>query len=323
MVLASAPACGRMPLLRGAMGGMAALRRPLLLLPRARLLHSSRPTRGTPTPTPAGRPPAVGIAGGHLPAWVPCAGSVGMVLRGAARGFRSTAARRAAGTAAPSEAAPKLILGRPPRFWAMGAGHCAFVMLASMYLMTDMVLLRVLGITANGFDMFYCFLVAEAPLWLNIRWGAFYVLVNLVQLGQLYWETRELAMDPAQLEAYESLFKRHGFTQPQFLKLFRLGTPRLFAAGEEVVREGDEAKTLVLILDGQGEVRVSGNPVAMLHGGVVGAAEYMHGSPSEEAEGTSGPEANSKTRLLHDDSHRREHSNGSVCHHTVTSVTTQ
>ena len=63
---------GRMPLLRG---GMVALRRPLLLLPRARLLHSSRPTRGTHTPGPGRPPAAVGIAGGHLPAWVPCAGS--------------------------------------------------------------------------------------------------------------------------------------------------------------------------------------------------------------------------------------------------------
>jgi hypothetical protein len=59
----------------------------------------------------------------------------------------------------------KLYLGYAPRVWAMGAGHCAFVMLGSMYLMTDMVLLRVLGIVANAFDMFYCFLVAEAPLW--------------------------------------------------------------------------------------------------------------------------------------------------------------
>ncbi len=103
------------------------------------------------------------LAGSGLPAWIPCSGSVSMVMRTAARGFRSSATSRAAATeAAPATKRPavKLYLGYPPRVWAMGAGHCAFVMLASMYLMTDMVLLRVLGIIANAFDMLY----AAAPV---------------------------------------------------------------------------------------------------------------------------------------------------------------
>ena len=54
----------------------------------------------------------------------------------------------------------------PMRVWAMRCGHGAFVMLAGMYFMTDVVLLRVLGIVANSLDMCYCFKVAATPLWL-------------------------------------------------------------------------------------------------------------------------------------------------------------
>lgn len=152
------------------------LRAPCSLGHRRVLLHSARAYgRGSPVATRAGAKNAEGVAnqpgpkpcsgglaaGRGLPAWVPCSGSVTMVVRTVARGFRSGAATSRAvstGEATPATAA-KLYLGYAPRVWAMGAGHCAFVMLASMYLMTDMVLLRVLGIVANAFDMLY----ADAP----------------------------------------------------------------------------------------------------------------------------------------------------------------
>jgi hypothetical protein len=143
-----------------------------LTLRTSRLLHSTSGfVRRAATKSPVqgelkpGVKPSGGAglqAGGGLPAWIPCSGSVTMVMRTAARGFRSTAFRGAATEATPAAEAQavKLYLGYPPRVWAMGAGHCAFVMLASMYLMTDMVLLRVLGIIANAFDMLY----AAAPV---------------------------------------------------------------------------------------------------------------------------------------------------------------
>ena len=180
----------------------------------------------------------------------------------------------AAGTKATT--VEKLVLGHPPRVWAMRSGHAAFVMLASMYLMTDMVLLRVLGIAANGLDMFYCFLVAETPLWLNIRWGAFYVLINVVQLAQIYWDQRTLKLDPVQAEVYESYFQRHGMTQPQFVKLYRLATTRDFAVGEAIVSGGEGATTVTLVLDGSVELQEHGVGVAQQEGGSwIGAAEFL------------------------------------------------
>lgn len=111
---------------------------------------------------------------------------------------------------------------------------------------------------------------------LNIRWGAFFVLVNVVQLGQIYMENREVALDPAQKDAFETLFIQHGFTQTQFLKLWKLGHQQTFKRGEVVVEEGTMAETLVLLLDGQAEQLVSGNAVMKMHdGSVVGATEYM------------------------------------------------
>ena len=131
-----------------------------------------------------------------------------------------------------------------------------------MYLMTDMVLLRVLGIVANGLDMFYCFLVAETPLWLNIRWGAFYVLVNVVQLGQLYWDQRSLDLDPVQSEIFEQHFRSHGMTHPQFTKLYRLASSRVLPPGAEVVAQAADAASVSLLLDGTVRIEVDGDDLA-------------------------------------------------------------
>lgn len=106
--------------------------------------------------------------------------------------------------------------------------------------------------------------------------GAFYVLVNVVQLGQIYMEQREVAMDPAQKDAFDSLFRRHGFTQTQFVKLWKLGVLKTFHKGEEIVTEGQMAESVVLLLDGEAEQLVSGNQVMRLHdGAVAGATEYL------------------------------------------------
>ena len=119
-----------------------------------------------------------------------------------------------------------------------------------------------LGIAANSLDMFYCFLVAETPLWLNIRWGAFYVLVNVVQLAQIYWDQRTLTLDPAQEEAFTSYFRAHGMTQPQFVKLYRLAALRSYAPGETLVVEDSAATHVTLVLDGRIELSKDGASIA-------------------------------------------------------------
>lgn len=147
----------------------------------------------------------------------------------------------------------------------------------------------------------YCFLVAEVPLWLNIRWGAFYVLVNVVQLGQIYMEQREVSMDPAQQDAFDTLFRRHGFTQTQFVKLWKLGELKTFQKNDEIVLEGQMAESLVLLLDGEAEQLVSGNQVMRLHdGAVAGATEYMKETrPTAESDADGGAVTEEQLEAAH------------------------
>ena len=113
------------------------------------------------------------------------------------------------------------------------------------------------------------------------------MLVNVVQLGQIYMEQREVSMDPAQQDAFNSLFRRHGFTQTQFLKLWKLGELKTFQRGDEIVTEGQMAESVVLVLDGEAEQLVSGNQVMRLHdGAVAGATEYLRESrPCADSDG--------------------------------------
>ena len=131
--------------------------------------------------------------------------------------------------------------------------------------------------------------------------GAFYVLVNVVQLGQIYMEQREVAMDPAQKDAFDSLFRRHGFTQTQFVKLWNLGVLKTFRNGEDIVKEGQMAESVILLLDGEAEQLVSGNQVMRLHdGAVAGATEYVkENRPAADSESSTTDEQLEAAHIKH------------------------
>ena len=109
--------------------------------------------------------------------------------------------------------------------------------------------------------------MAEVPLWLNIRWGAFYVLVNVVQLAQIYYEQRSVEMDPAAKEIFEVYFQRHGLTPVQFQKLMLLSTTKAFAPGDMLTEEGKVASELILLIDGSVGVDVAGEHADVISDG--------------------------------------------------------
>ena len=203
-----------------------------MLAQSARVHSCSSSSNASRLPKPSSQPQPL------LPPWVPCA---------------ATLSRRLCSSAADAATSD------PLRKWGLRAGHAAFVMLAAMYFMTDVVLLRVLGIVANLLDMAYCYKGIESPLWLNIRWGALYVAINVVQLYLLYHASRSVQLDKEARELYMAHFEPHGITQPQFAKLLASATRREFGAGVELVREGERASTLLLL---------TGGSVAQLKGGI-------------------------------------------------------
>ena len=174
------------------------------------------------------------------------------------------------------------------RIWAMRCGHGAFVMLACMYFMTDVVLLRVLGIVANALDMCYCFKVAATPLWLNIGWGGLYVAINVVQLYVLYSETASVDLDPEMRELHRAHFEAHGITQQQFRKLLTRAGKVTFRAGEAIQLEGQPATKLVLMASGGACISENGVQVAKVDSTFVGnmaflAADAASAAPTYQA----------------------------------------
>lgn len=162
------------------------------------------------------------------------------------------------------------------RVWAMRCGHGAFVMLAGMYFMTDVVLLRVLGIAANLLDMAYCSKVdPKGPMWLNIRWGALYVGINVVQLAFLYSEMRSVDLDPELSETYRAHFESHGVSQSQFRKLILSATPVEFRDGEIIQQEGETADGLVLMTSGAASVSEDGVQVASVDSTFAGSLAFL------------------------------------------------
>lgn len=177
----------------------------------------------------------------------------------------------------------------------MRCGHGAFVMLAGMYFMTDVVLLRVLGIIANSLDMAYCFKVAAQPLWLNIGWGALYVVINAYQLYVIYSETASVDMDAELSEMYRTHFQSHGITQQQFRKLVNAARKVTFARGEAIQTEGQPAEALVLMAKGSASISEKGVQVATVDTTFVGSLALLGQSSPAQSTSSSSSSADAAT----------------------------
>lgn len=218
-----------------------------------------------------------------IPPWVPCAASISRGLSTVARGSRGLCT-------VPNEPAADAA-----RVWAMRCGHGAFVMLAGMYFMTDVVLLRVFGIIANALDMCYCAKVAATPLWLNIGWGGLYVVINAVQLYFLYSETAAVDLDPELREVYRAHFEAHGITQQQFRKLIMRAEKVTFEPGDAIQIEGRSADQLVLMTSGAAAVSENGIKVAQVDSTFVGNMSFLDGSRSASSSSPPSAEAGDST----------------------------
>eukprot|EP00854_Cymbomonas_tetramitiformis_P030631 gene30631-38330_t len=135
-----------------------------------------------------------------------------------------------------------------PKKWFIYSGQVAFVLLGLSFVMTDVVILRVLAIIANMMDMIYMYGVGDSPLWLNIRWGALYIIVNIVQILKVLYDKRSVAFDPVKERVYELMF--HDLTRVQFQVLMKEAKFIDLEPGTELCTEGQVADKLFLITDG-------------------------------------------------------------------------
>jgi hypothetical protein len=156
------------------------------------------------------------------------------------------------------------------------AAHAASILTTIAYLVKDILWLRVLTVFACIAGIIFNYYAPATPLWVVIYWNLLFLVINLVQIGIIVKERREVSFTEEEQELYETLFKN--FAPFEFMKLLRVGR-WLEAKKEQVLAvEQKQLEEVMLIYNGHVEVEAEGQTIAQLKdGSFIGEMSFITG----------------------------------------------
>lgn len=156
------------------------------------------------------------------------------------------------------------------------AAHAASILTTIAYLVKDILWLRVLTVLACIAGIIFNYYAPATPLWVVIYWNLLFLVINLVQIGIIVKERREVSFTEEEQELYETLFKN--FAPFEFMKLLRVGR-WLEAKKEQVLAvEQKQLEEVMLIYNGHVEVEAEGQTLAQLKdGSFIGEMSFITG----------------------------------------------
>lgn len=158
-------------------------------------------------------------------------------------------------------------------------GHAAYTIGILSFMLKDMLWLRVTTIVAASLVVFYNYAAPADPMWVPIYWNTALVLINVIQVGILVFERREILFNEKEKWLYSNVFPN--FSAIDFKRLMEAASWKSSQKGETLIIEGDVNSDLILITDGRCEVRLPQGAVAeLLNGDFIGEMSFLSGKPS-------------------------------------------
>ncbi len=156
------------------------------------------------------------------------------------------------------------------------AAHAASILTAIAYLVKDILWLRILTVFACIAGIIFNYTVPLTPLWVVIYWNILFLVINLVQIGLIIKERREVEFSEEEKELYETLFQN--FAPFEFMKLLRIGKWLEAQKDQVLAVEQKQLDNVMLIYNGLVHVEAEGQAVAQLKdGSFIGEMSYITG----------------------------------------------
>ncbi len=155
--------------------------------------------------------------------------------------------------------------------------HVANLFILVSFVVRDILKLRILSMCAAvGFISWFAFALDE-PVWTSIVWNVLFIAINAVQVALLVGQRRPVALTDRERRVKALLLP--GLEARKVSRLLKIAEWR--EVGEApLLTPGRLPETLMLIVDGQAEVRQDDAPVAALFPGhFVGEVSWMSGEP--------------------------------------------
>jgi hypothetical protein len=154
--------------------------------------------------------------------------------------------------------------------------HAASILTTIAYLVKDILWLRLLTVLACIAGIIFNYFIHDNPLWVVIYWNLLFLAINVVQIGIIVKERREVSFTEEEKELYETLFQN--FAPFEFMKLLRVGRWLEAKKDQVLAVEQKSLDSVMLIYNGLVQVEAGGQTITQLKdGSFIGEMSFITG----------------------------------------------
>ena len=156
--------------------------------------------------------------------------------------------------------------------------HLSNLLLLVSYSVRDILWLRWFAVAA-ALTVIPYYLAQPDVLWPPVIWGTVFMVINLWQIGRIYFERRPVVLSADEQKLYDMGFR--ALRPREFVSLVLVGEWRDAVSGEKVLEEGRPVESVGIAITGDVEIRRRGAIMGKLApGNVIGTALALTGEPS-------------------------------------------
>ena len=154
--------------------------------------------------------------------------------------------------------------------------HAANGLYFLSYSVRDILWLRLYAILGMCLCMPYYFF-KDDPDWPPLGWHAVFIGINLYQVCVLWWERKPIELTEVEQSLHRGPFRN--LTPQQVRRVAQQGEWQQWETGAELVAEGAELHRLILLYEGEADVRTGSRSIASLQSGqFVGEMSLLTGA---------------------------------------------
>lgn len=155
-------------------------------------------------------------------------------------------------------------------------GHASFILVATSFLLRDILLLRLVAIVAGFSGIAFAYGGLPTTNWIVIAWQCAFIAINAAWSFKLIRERRGIRFSEEEKELYQTMFR--AFAPFEFMKLMRIARWSRAEPGTRLAEAGKAVPDLMLVYNGAVDVALAdGGKRRLRDGAFVGELSFVRG----------------------------------------------
>jgi len=155
-------------------------------------------------------------------------------------------------------------------------GHASFILVATSFLLRDILLLRLVAIVAGVCGIAFAYGGLPTINWIVIAWQCVFIAINTSWSLKLISERRGIRFSDEEKELYQTVFR--AFAPFEFMKLMRIARWDRAEPGARLAEAGKAVPDLMLVYNGAVEVALAdGGKRRLRDGAFIGELSFVRG----------------------------------------------